>query len=73
MGEKYCDQHGSLIEIKDMVTDIKKAILGDISDEKTVGLRNMVLFHEKKLRLIFKIQWLIIAALIGGIVQVFFK
>ena len=69
----HCEEHGELIR---MLREIHTAIQGDMTDENSEGMRPMLMRHDRFIKGVDKVKWLIVGtlttSLITGLTGVFF-
>jgi len=59
----FCEGHKDLVE---MVREIHKAIMGDMTNVNSEGMRPMVMRHDRQLKGMERLKWIIISAIIGS-------
>ena len=53
----HCEEHGELIR---MLREIHTAIQGDMTDENSEGMRPMLMRHDRFIKGVDKVKWLIV-------------
>lgn len=64
MAKEYCDQH---CELHGMIKAIHTAIVGDVKNEKSEGLKAKVMRHDARFKTVARALWFLFAAVVASI------